>query len=84
MQAKEIRLIVRQLEVKLRSRIKPVTDPANRDEMPRLLRIGLDLVPQVVHVRVDNAVCNEDVLSPDPFIELIDRHDLPAPRQQRA
>ena len=34
-------------------------------------------------MRVDDAVCNKHVLSPNRFVELIDRHYVPSVREQR-
>src|SRR5262249_52929158 len=51
---------------------------------PRVLRIALDLFPQIVHMGIDNTIRDEYIFSPDRFVELIDRHDLSTTRQQRA
>src|SRR5437762_272374 len=60
-QTTEARLAASQLPVKFRSRIEPVTEAAHSDQVARVLRIGFDFLPQVVHVRIDDTVCNEHV-----------------------
>ena len=50
----------------------------------RLRRVHFDLLPQVVHVRVNDAVGEEEVLAPHLGNQLIVRQDLAAVCDERA
>src|ERR1044071_7424224 len=71
-----------QVAVKFASIIEPIPHPANRDQMAGILWIGLDFLPQVVHVGVHDAVRYKGVLAPDFLIQLIDRqHSAPVSQE---